>query len=174
LIELLEELFLVSTISQDNRDLIKILAQVFKSRGDQSPIITPADFYVDGENSEAQTLINSIAAAANSDKLRKIAQTNLSTIASSAPNIKNARDMISDIWMHSLSHDTSGVDPALLHLEITRDRPISNTVFDVDLYSLVENSTHISGGEPSAPRVKFSLEENPNSKVRAFAKNENL
>jgi hypothetical protein len=175
LIELLEDQILVSTVAQDNRDLIKILAQVFKSRGDQSPLISPADFYVDGENDEVQTLINSIAATDNPDKLRRIAQRNLATIVSIAPHIKNARDMISDIWMHSLFHnDTSGVDPSLLHLEITRGKPLSDNEFNVDLSSLIENSTHIFGGDLSFPLIKFSLEENPNSKVRAFAKNENL
>jgi hypothetical protein len=175
LIELLEDQILVSTVAQDNRDLIKILAQVFKSRGDQSPLITPADFYVDGENDEVQTLINSIAATDNPDKLRKIAQNNLSTIVSIAPHIKNIRDMISDIWMHSLFHnDTSGVDSSLLHLEITRDKLLNDNDFNVELSSLIENSTHIFGGDLSAPLIKFSLEENPNSKVRAFAKNENL
>ncbi|MDR0374944.1 MAG: hypothetical protein LBH85_04395 [Treponema sp.] len=175
LIELLEEQILVSRAAQDNRDLIKILAQVFKSRGDQCPVITPADFFVDGENDEVQTLINSIAATDNPDKLRKIAQKNLSTIVTIAPDVKNARYMISDIWMHSLFHnDSSGVDPSLLHLEITRDTPLSDNDFNVELSSLIENSTHIFGGDINVPQIKFSLEENPNSKVRSFAKNENL
>jgi hypothetical protein len=175
LIELLEEQILVSRAAQDNRDLIKILAQAFKSRGDHCPIITPADFFVDGENDEVQTLINSIAATDNPDKLRKIAQINLSTIVSIAPNVKNARDMVSDIWMHSLFHDdSSGVDPSLLHLEITRDTPLSDNDFNVELSSLIDNSTHIFGGDLNVPQIKFSLEENPNSKVRSFAKNENL
>jgi hypothetical protein len=175
LIELLEEQILVSRVAQDNRDLIKILALVFKSRGEQIPVITPADFYVDGQNDEVQTLINSIAAADSPDRLRKIAQTNLVNITNIAPDLKNAREMVSDIWMHSLFHDnSSGVEPSMLHLEITRAAPISDNDFNIEITNLIENSTHIFGDAASNRLIKFLLEENPHSKVRAFAKNENI
>ena len=46
-------------------DLIRILAQVFKSRGEVVPIITPADFFVDGDSDEVQTLVDAIAVQAD-------------------------------------------------------------------------------------------------------------
>jgi hypothetical protein len=175
LLNLLEEQILVSTIAQETRDLIKILAQAYKSREAHSPVITPADFYVDGESDEVQTIITSIAANPNPDKLRRIAQNNLIGIITIAPHLKRVRELVSDIWMHSLFHDhTSGVQSALLHLEITRNHSIADNDFQIELSSLIENSTHIFGGDSSQPLIKFSLEENPNSKVRAFARNTNL
>jgi hypothetical protein len=175
LLTLLEEQILVSTIAQETRDLIKILAQVYKSRGDQSPVITPADFYVDGESDEVQTLITSIAANPNPDKLCRIAQNNLIGITTIAPHLKYVRELASAIWMHSLFHDhTSGVAPASLHLEITRNQRIADNDFQLELNGLIENSTHVFGGDSAHPLIKFSLEENPNSKARAFARNANL
>jgi hypothetical protein len=175
LLDLLENQILLSTVAQETRDLIKILAQVFKSRGDQSPLLTPADFFIDSQNDEVQTLITSISPISNPDKLKRIAQDNLASIYVTNPELTYAREMISDIWMHSLSHDNNnGIDTALLHLEITRDKPIDDNVFQVELATLLENSTHLLGGDSSVAPVKFSLEENPGSKVRAFAKNENL
>ena len=175
LLDLLENQILYSPIAQETRDLIKILAQVYKSRGDQSPILTPADFFVDSKNDEVQTLITSISANPNPDKLRRIAQDNFANISITCPGLTKAREMISDIWMHSLFHDDkSGIDTALLHLEITRDTQIDDNAFQVEFTTLLENSTHLLGGDTAASLVKFSLEENPDSKVRSFAKNDNL
>jgi hypothetical protein len=50
LLELLEDQILLSSAAQETRDLIRILAQVFRSRGDFVPLITPADFFVDGDS----------------------------------------------------------------------------------------------------------------------------
>jgi hypothetical protein len=175
LLVLLENQILLSIVAQETRDLIKILAQLYKSRGGQSPILTPADFFVDGQNDEVQTLITSISPISSPDKLRRIAQDNLASISVTNPELTYAREMISDIWMHSISHDSNnGIDTMLLHLEITRDKPIDDNVFQVELATLIENSTHLLGGDSSVSPVKFSLEENPVSKVRAFAKNENI
>jgi hypothetical protein len=175
LLDLLENQILLSLVAQETRDLIKILAQVYKSRGDQSPVITPADFFVDSRNDEVQTLITSIAANPNPDKLRRIAQDNLASITVTAPAVTYARELISDIWMHSLFHDDkSGINTGLLHLEITRGSPIDDNTFQVELAALIENSTHLLGGESAVSPIKFSLEENPGSKVRTFARNDNL
>ena len=40
---LLEDQVLVATEAQDTRDLIRILVDLFKNRGDKSPVITAAD-----------------------------------------------------------------------------------------------------------------------------------
>ena len=44
LMRLLEDQVLVATEAQETRDLIRILVDLFKSRGDVSPVITAADF----------------------------------------------------------------------------------------------------------------------------------
>ena len=42
LMQLLEDQVLVATEAQETRDLIRILVDLFKNRGDQSPVITPS------------------------------------------------------------------------------------------------------------------------------------
>ena len=64
LLDLLEDHILLSSVAQETRDMIRILAQVFKSRGDSVPFITPADFFVDGDSEEVQTLVDSISVQA--------------------------------------------------------------------------------------------------------------
>ena len=44
LLRLLEDQVLVATNAQETRDLIRILASLFKSRGESVPLITAADF----------------------------------------------------------------------------------------------------------------------------------
>lgn len=61
LISLLEDHILMSQAAQNARDLIRILAQVYKTRGESTPVVTPADFFVDGGSEEVQSLIDSIA-----------------------------------------------------------------------------------------------------------------
>jgi len=65
LLDLLEDQILLSSAAQETRDLIRILAQVFRSRGDFVPVITPADFFVDGDYNEVQTLVDSRKAEAD-------------------------------------------------------------------------------------------------------------
>ena len=49
LLELLEDQILMAEAAQETRDLIRILASVFRARGDDVPVITPADFFVDDD-----------------------------------------------------------------------------------------------------------------------------
>src|SRR5450759_2811933 len=44
LMHLLEDQVLVATEAQETRDLIRILVDLFKTRGENSPVITAADF----------------------------------------------------------------------------------------------------------------------------------
>jgi len=103
LLDLIEDHILLSSAAQETRDLIRILAQVFRSRGDLMPIITPADFFVDGEYDQVQTLIDSIADSLAQDKLRQIAQRNLEAVYESGVGILNARELVNAIWMRSMS-----------------------------------------------------------------------
>ena len=49
LMHLLEDQVLVATEAQETRDLIRILVDLFKNRGDKSPVITAADFDITNE-----------------------------------------------------------------------------------------------------------------------------
>jgi hypothetical protein len=175
LLDLLEDQILLSTVAQETRDLIRILAQVFKSRGKVVQIITPADFFVDGESDEVQTLVDSIAVQAGQEKLRQISQRNLEAVRDSGVNVPNARELVSTLWMRSMSPGkNAGGTPAALHLDITRGSAIDDNAFQAELALLVENSVNIHGDEVPGGRLWFGVNENPRSKVRACAKNNKL
>ena len=175
LLDLLEDHILLSSAAQNTRDLIRILAQVFRSRGDLVPVITPADFFVDGDSDEVQTLVDSIAVQAGQEKLRQIAQRNLEAIRDSGVNVPNARELVSTIWMHSMSPGkNAGGTPAILHLDITRGTAIDDNSFQAELALLIENSFNIHGDEVPGGPLWFGVNENPRSKVRACAKNNKL
>ncbi len=175
LIELLEDHILLSAAAQETRDLIRILAQVFRSRGDQVPVITPADFFVDADTDEVQTLVDSISGQAGQERLRQIAQRNLEGVRATSAHVPNARELVSAIWMRSMSPGkTSGGAPATLHLDITRGLAIDDNAFQAELALLIENSINIHGDEVPGGPLWFGLNENPRSKVRACAKNNNL
>lgn len=175
LLDLIEDHILLSSAAQETRDLIRILAQVFRSRGDLVPIISPADFFVDGESDEVQTLVDSIAVQAGQEKLRQIAQGNLEAVRDSGVNAPNARELVSVIWMRSMSPGkNAGGTPLALHLDITRGTVIDDNAFQAELALLIENSVNIHGDEVPGGPLWFGLNENPRSKVRACAKNNKL
>ena len=175
LLDLLEDHILLSLAAQETRDLIRILAQVFRSRGEAVPVITPADFFVDGESDEVQTLVDSIAVQAGQEKLRQIAQRNLFTVRESGTNVPNVRELVSSIWMRSISPGkNAGGTPAELHLDITRGVFIDNNSFQAELALLIENSVNIHGDEVPGGPLWFGINENPRAKVRACAKNDKL
>jgi hypothetical protein len=175
LLDLLEDHILLSSAAQETRDLIRILAQVYRTRGDLVPIITPADFFVDGESDEVQTLVDSISAQAGQEKLRQIAQRNLEAVRDSGVNVPNARELVSTIWMRSMSPGkNAGGTPAILHLDITRGTAIDDNSFQAELALLIENSVNIHGDEVPGGPLWFGVSENPRSKVRACAKNNKL
>ena len=175
LISLLEDHILMSQTAQNSRDMIRVLAQVYKSRGEAAPLITPADFFVDGETEEVQSLIDSIASQVGQEKLREIAQRNLEAVRATGEHVPEARELISSIWIRSMSPGRNqGGTPAQLHLDITRQNSIDDNAFRAELTTLIENSINIHGDDVPDGPLWFGLEENPRSKVRACAKNENL
>lgn len=175
LIDIIEDHILLSSAAQETRDLIRILAQVFRSRGDSVPVISPADFFVDGASDEVQTLVDSIAVQAGQEKLRQIAQRNLETVRDAGVNVPNARELVSAIWMRSMSPGrNAGGTPLALHLDITRGAVIDDNAFQAELALLIENSVNIHGDEVPGGQLWFGLNENPRSKVRACAKNNKL
>jgi len=175
LLDLLEDHILLSSAAQETRDLIRILAQVYRTRGDLVPVITPADFFVDGETDEVQTLVDSISVQAGQDKLRQIAQRNLEAVRDTGVSVPNARELVSTIWMRSMSPGkNAGGTPAVLHLDITRKSAIDDNAFQAELALLIENSVNIHGDEVPGGPLWFGVPENPRSKVRACARNNKL
>lgn len=175
LLELLEDHILLSQAAQETRDMIRILALVYRSRGEQVPFITPGEFFVDDDSDAVQSLVDSIAVQAGQEKLRRIAKRNLEAVQDAGVKVPNKRELISSIWMRSMSPGRQvGGTPLQLHLDITRDQVIDDNAFQAEITLLTENSVNIHGDEVAGGRLWFGLYENPRSKVRAVAKNDKL
>lgn len=175
LLELLEDQILMSEAAQETRDLIRILASSFRTRGDAVPMITPADFFVDDDTCGVQSLLDSIASAAEQEKLREVAQRNLETVKTIGTPGSHARELVSALWVRSMSAGrTAGGTRQELQLDITRECAVDDNSFQHELVQLIEDSVNIHGGGSPDGRLRFGLEENPRSKVRASAKNDKL
>ncbi len=61
LLTLLEDHILMANAAQDKRDMIRVLAELYRSRGSQVPLLTPSDFLVNDDECGVLTLIDSFA-----------------------------------------------------------------------------------------------------------------
>lgn len=174
LMTLLEDQVLVATQAQETRDLIRILADVFKSRNQLSPIITAADFRLDDEKSGIAALLDSVSNQHHAN-LREKAQRNLSAVLEAvkepAQNVPHLSEFVGALWLRSLAFKNAGAEPSQLHVDLTRSKPVDDNRFAAELALIVENSfnIHVEG-----PRLVFREEENPQAKLMANARNDRL
>lgn len=175
LMALLEDQILMSATAQQARDLIRILAQVYRARGDDVPLITAADFFVDDDACGVQALLDSIATEGGQVRLREIARRNLETVREVGAAAPHDRALISALWMRSMSPGRSaGGTRQELHLDITRLNAVDDNAFNGELAVLIENSINIHGEESADGRLHFGVEDNPRTKVRSTARNDKL
>ncbi len=173
LIALLEDNILMAEAAQETRDLIRVLAEVYRVRGKEVPVVTAADFHVDNDECGVTSLIDSFATTADQEHLREKAQRNLKAIADAGVQTPNARGVISSIWLRSLSASrTLGGTKRDLQLDITRSTRIDDNAFTAELQETVENSFNVHRLEAGETRFCFKLEENPLSKLKAWARND--
>lgn len=174
LITLLEDQILMTPAAQETRDMIRILAKSFRAHNTNIPIITSAHFPVDGDASQVQSLVDSIAQDAGQERLRDIARRNFSAIKESGVAISYSAEMVSTIWMYSMAPgNTRGVKTPLLQLSLSAGSKIDDNVFNQSLMHLVENSINIHS-DSSNSKFWFEQTKNPNTEVRVTAKNDNL
>ena len=126
LVQLLEDQVLMTTNAQETRDLIRILADLFKRCGDQTPIITASDFRLDDEGSGVAVLLDSLANQHHA-KLREKAFRNFEAVkdatASTNQKLPHLEAIIGALWLRSLAEvNQAGADKATLHLDITKDK----------------------------------------------------
>ncbi len=173
LLALLEDNILMAAAAQDNRDLIRILAEVSRERVSQVPIVTPADFSIDDDACGVTSLLDSIAATADQEQLREKALRNLEAVQKAGINAPNVREVISSLWVRSLSttHDAGGTREEV-QLDITRSKPVDDNAFTAELAEIVDNSFNIHRVGTAEKRYCFKLPENPESKVKAWARND--
>jgi hypothetical protein len=175
LLRLLEEQVLIATDAQETRDLIRILANLYKSRGEAVPVLTAADFRLDDDSSGISALLEAVANQ-HHRTLRERAQQNIISVQearhdynSIAPHLQ---EIISALWLRSIAvGNLAGADPATLQLDITRDKAVDDNAFQVELATVVENSFNI---HQEGTRLLFREEENPRAKLMAYARNDKL
>lgn len=175
LMELLEDQVLMATHAQETRDLIRILADLFKRRGEDTPIITAADFRLDDESSGISALLDSVTNQHHA-KLREKAIRNLEAVrdavANTSQKVPHLEGIIGALWLRSLAESNlAGADMETLHVDITCTKPVDDNAFQVELSAITENSFNI---HEDGNRYIFREEENPQAKLISSARNDKL
>jgi hypothetical protein len=175
LLQLLEDQVLVATDAQETRDLIRILANLYKAQGEQSAILTAADFRLDNDATGIAALLDSVANK-HHQALRDIAQRNILSVMDAVQNseekVPHLQEMVGALWLRSIAvGNQAGADPATLQLDLTRGRAIDDNGFQVELAAVIENSFNI---HQDGHRLVFREEENPQAKLLACARNDKL
>lgn len=175
LLKLLDDQVLIATETQETRDLIRILVDVFKTAGKNSPIITAADFSIANENSGVSSLLDSVANQMQRnlrDKALRNFEAVRDALSSSNNAIPNLEAILSSLWLRSLSIESmAGAEAHQLQVDITRDKAIDDNQFQAELALIEENSFNI---HRKGNRLIFLNEENPQAKLMAHAKNDRL
>lgn len=175
LLRLLEDQVLVATDAQETRDLIRILADVFKQHGEKLPLITAAEFRVDDERSAIASLLDSVANEHHAT-LREKAQRNLEAVrdalSSSSENVPHLSEIVGALWLRSLAvGNIAGAEPFQLQIDITHAKAIDDNQFQVELSTIVDNSFNI---HQEGNRLVFREGENIQAKLMASARNDKL
>lgn len=175
LLRLLEEQVLIATDAQETRDMIRILANLYKSRGEAAPVLTAADFRLDDDASGIGALLDSVSNE-HHRTLRAKAQQNVISVTEAVSDHANLaphlQEIVGALWLRSIAVDNlAGAEPATLQVDITRNKAVDDNAFQVELATIVENSFNI---HQDGPRLVFREEENPRAKLMAFARNDKL
>jgi len=175
LLRLLEEQVLIATDAQETRDMIRILANLYKRRGEEVPVLTAADFRLDDDASGIGALLDSVANEHHRTLRAKARQNILSVTEAVADHSRLAphlHEILSALWLRSIAvGNLAGADPATLQVDITRSQPIDDNAFQVELAILVENSFNL---HQNGSHLVFREEENPRAKLLACARNDKL
>lgn len=173
LMQLLEDQVLVATSAQETRDLIRILADLFKRHGDGVPILTAAGFRLDDDKSGIASLLDSVANQAHQN-LREKALRNLEAVqdAVAADHVPHVAEVVAALWVRSLAvGNLAGATAPTLHADVTRAYVIDDNTFQDELNLIVENSFNI---HQQGDRLIFKDEENPQARLMASARNDKL
>ena len=175
LLRLLEEQVLIATDAQETRDLIRILANLYKSRGEKSPVLTAADFSLADDSSGIGALLDSVSNTEHRG-LRGKAQQNIIAVRDAVPEVDTALphldELMASLWLRSIAvGNHAGADAATLQSDITRSGPVDDNAFAVELGTIVENSFNI---HRDGQRLVFRSEENPQARLMAHARNDRL
>lgn len=173
LLQLLEDQVLVATSAQETRDLIRILAGLYKSRGAKTPLLTAADFRLDDDTTGIGALLDSVANT-HHNALREKAQRNIDAVRDAvlAVRVPHLQDIMGALWLRSIAvGNQAGANTAQLQADITRDQPINDNAFQAELAEITDNSFNI---HQDSGRLVFKEAENPQAKLMATVRNDKL
>lgn len=175
LLRLLEEQVLIATAAQETRDLIRILANLYKHHGEKVPMLTAADFQLNDDASGIGTLLDSVSNE-HHRTLRDKARQNIISVQEAqtdyAKTIPHLQEIIGALWLRSIAvGNLAGAEPAVLQADITRDKRVDDNSFQVELATIVENSFNI---HQEGNKLIFREEENPRAKLMAHARNDKV
>lgn len=175
LMQLLDDQVLIATDTQETRDLLRILVDVFKISGNSSPVITAADFSISNEESGVASLLDSVANNMHRDLRTKALRNKEAVehaIRSTQQTSPHLEAVLSSLWLRSLSlENQAGAESHVLQVDVTRLKPIDDNQFQAELALIEENSFNI---HRKGTRLVFLNEENPQAKLMAHAKNDRL
>ncbi|WP_242272082.1 ATP-binding protein [Bacillus cereus group sp. BfR-BA-01310] len=174
LLQLLEDQVLVSTDAQETRDLIKILANLYKQQANSPCIITAASFSIEEDRGGVAALLDSISNEYHKE-LRERAHRNLKAVREAVKGqdqIPHASSIISALWLRSLAMNKfAGAERNLLLSDITQNKRIDDNTFFLEMNLIINNSFNI---HEQGEKLVFKKEENPQAKLLAFARNDRL
>lgn len=173
LLQLLDDQVLIATETQETRDLLRILVDVFKASGEDTVILTPANFSLTSNKSGVTSLLDSVANQLHRD-LRENALRNLEAVKNGVPVelVPHLEPILSALWLRSLSlENQAGAEPSELQLDITEAKAIDDNLFAAELAVIEDNSFNI---HRQINRLIFKNEVNPQAKLLAHAKNDKL
>lgn len=171
LLNLLEDHILMSSAAQGSRDTIRMLAEVFKSRGNSVPLLTPADFTIDDDDCGIMPLLEAFTTS-DQEKLRDKAIRNLTEIQNASVAAPHAREVISSLWMRSLSAgNEAGGTKSEVQLDLTRSSKLDPNHFLSELSTIERHSFNIHQVGTIVERLCFKLEENKETQLRVHALN---
>lgn len=173
LIQLLEDQILVATQAQDTRDLIRILASLFKAHGKKVPVLTAADFDIEDDDAGILALIDSVANDQHKT-LRAKAARNLEAVRDAVSDhaglLPDLNDIMAALWVRSISvGNQPGADARTLQVDCTRAKALDDNLFVTEILSIVDNSFNI---HKQGEVYQFKEEENPRARLMATARNE--
>jgi len=153
--------------------MIRILANLYKSRGEVAPVLTAADFRLDDDASGIGALLDSVSNA-HHRTLRAKAQQNILSVTEAVPThtslAPHLQEIVGALWLRSIAvGNLAGAEPATLQADITRDKAIDDNAFQVELATVIENSFNI---HQDGHRLVFREDENPQAKLMACARND--
>ena len=174
LLRLLEEQILIATDAQETRDMIRILASLYKARGADVPLLTAADFRID-DTSDIGELLESVSNE-HHRALRNKARQNIRYVETAVPGhahcTPHLQDIVGALWLRSIAvGHLAGADRMTLQSDITRGSAIDDNAFEVELDTIVANSYNIHREDT---RCVFREEDNAEARVKACARNDKL